>query len=183
MPWTQRDLDFVAARLLPDIYDINQRLKYERNTKRLRSLLSELEPMKFRITEPTFFLHKERQPGESLDFPVGPHRNTVVGGHGLVRVPQFEEITEANPMSVIDRIKAKALQARDIVPTAIKEFEADLDSIIAGGPMLAEKRAAAVGPHREATKGLLTEIDGLKGAMDILSNGDPLPASGDSVPK
>lgn len=130
--------------------------------------------MKFRITEDTFFVHKDRHPGETMEFPVGPHKNTLVGGHGLVRVPQFEEIREAKSMSVIDRIKAKALQARDIVPTAIKEFEADLDSIIAGGPMLAEKRAAAVGPHKEATEGLLTEIDGLKGAMDILSNGDPL---------
>lgn len=78
-------------------------------------------------------------------------------------------------MSAIDRIKAKALQARDIVPNAIKAFETDLDSIIAEGPVLDERRAEAVAPHKEATAGLLTEIDGLKQAMDILSNGGERP--------
>jgi hypothetical protein len=92
MPVRQHDLDWFAARLLPEVYDINQRLKYERNTKRLEALYHELAPMKFRITEPTFFWGKERQVGEIMDAPVGPYRNTVVGGQGLVRVPQFEEI-------------------------------------------------------------------------------------------
>ena len=49
--------------------------------------------MKFKITSPVFFWGKERQPGEIMDAPVGPYRNTVVGGQGLVRVPQFEEIS------------------------------------------------------------------------------------------
>lgn len=85
----------------------------------------------------------------------------------------YRELTSEYQMSAIDRIKAKALRARDIVPQAIKAFETDLDSIIAEGPTLDEKRIAAVAPHKEATQGLLTEIDGLKQAMDMLSNGGP----------
>jgi hypothetical protein len=39
---TQHDLNWIAARLLPDIYDINQRDKYDRVTRRLESLYQEL---------------------------------------------------------------------------------------------------------------------------------------------
>ncbi len=92
MPWTQNDVRWIAARLMPEVYDINQRLKYERNTRRLEALYHELAPMKFRITQPVFFWGKERQVGEIMEAPVGPYKNTLVGGQGLVRVPQFEEI-------------------------------------------------------------------------------------------
>ena len=43
MPWNQNHVDWVAARLLPAIYDINQQIRYDRNTKRLSLLLEELE--------------------------------------------------------------------------------------------------------------------------------------------
>jgi hypothetical protein len=43
VPVTQRDLDWLAARLLPDLYDINQRDKYDRNTRRLTALHNELK--------------------------------------------------------------------------------------------------------------------------------------------
>jgi hypothetical protein len=112
MPWTQADVNWVAARLLPDVYDINARWKYDRNTRRLEALYAELEPMKFKITEPTFFLHKRREPGETLDFPVGPHKNTVVGGHGLVRVPQFEEIRDEKPQMSITGLQGGVLKAK-----------------------------------------------------------------------
>lgn len=49
--------------------------------------------MKYRITEPTFFLHKDRKPGETLEAPVGPFRYEPTGG-GLKRTAQFEEINE-----------------------------------------------------------------------------------------
>lgn len=76
-------------------------------------------------------------------------------------------------MSVIDRIKQKALQARNVAPEAIKRFEADLDSIIAEQAGLEQRRAAAVAPHQEAISGIKGEIDGLKSAIDILTNGEP----------
>jgi hypothetical protein len=92
MPWTARDVEWVERRFAPDAYDIILRSRYERNTRRLEALYHELEPMRFRITEPVFFWGKQRQVGEVMDAPAGPYRNTVVGGQGLVRVPQFEEI-------------------------------------------------------------------------------------------
>ena len=78
-------------------------------------------------------------------------------------------------MSVIDRIKSKALQAKDIAPQAIRDFEADLDGIIAEKASLAQRRVAAVAPHKEAISGIYSEIDGLKQAMDLLSNGGDHP--------
>jgi len=73
-------------------------------------------------------------------------------------------------MSVIDRIKQKALQAKTVAPDAIKQFEADLDDIIAEKAVIEERRTAAVSPHKEAIAGVKGEIDGLKSAIDILSN-------------
>jgi hypothetical protein len=76
-------------------------------------------------------------------------------------------------VSAIDRIKAKALQARQIVPQAISAVESDLDSLIAEKALLDQKRADAMAPHQEAIAGLKTELDGVKSALDILSNGGP----------
>lgn len=96
------------------------------------------------------------------------------------------DINQEFRMSAIDRIKAKALQARDIAPQAIKDFESDLDGILAEKGVLAQKREAAVAPHKEAISGIYSEFDGLKQAMDMLSNGgpslDPLPVSATVLP-
>src|ERR1700733_14666586 len=102
MPVRQHDLDWIAARLMPEVYDINQRLKYERNTKRLEALYHELAPMKFRITEPgVFFWGKERQVGEIMDAPTGPYRYEMVGGQGRVGIPQFEEIPVTDTQTAV----------------------------------------------------------------------------------
>jgi hypothetical protein len=73
----------------------------------------------------------------------------------------------------IDRLKAKAMQARGVATGAIRDLEADLDAIIAEEAVIAQKRAAAVAPHHEAIAGVKGELDGLKEAIDILSNGGP----------
>lgn len=90
-------------------------------------------------------------------------------------------------MSAIDRIKAKALQARNIAPDAIRAFEADLDGIIAEKSKIAQRHAEAVAPHKETISGIYGEFDGLKQAMDLLSNGgpslDPLHVSETGVPQ
>lgn len=81
-------------------------------------------------------------------------------------------------MSITERLKAKALLARSIAPDEIKAFEADLDALIAEGPKLKADRAAAVGQHQAAFASIHGEVDGLKQAIDILSNGGPpLPES------
>lgn len=55
------------------------------------------QAMKFRITEPTFFLHEERKPGETLEHAVGPFRYEP-GAKGLTRTAQFEEITMSDAL-------------------------------------------------------------------------------------
>ena len=49
MPWTQNHVDWVAARLLPAIYDINQQIRYDRNIKRLTNLLREVDTPEMNI--------------------------------------------------------------------------------------------------------------------------------------
>jgi len=82
-------------------------------------------------------------------------------------------------MGAIDRIKEKALKAKSIAPNAIKALEADLDALMAEEGPLNAARVAAVGLHKEAIAGVRTEINGVKIAIDILTNGgeDPLPVS------
>jgi hypothetical protein len=86
-----------------------------------------------------------------------------------------------NPMSAIDRIRAKALQARNVAGEALTSFEGELDSIIAEKDVIKRRVAEASAPHHEILKGIHGEIDGLKSAIDLLSNGapgGPLPGSG-----
>ena len=90
MPVIDRDLDWMATRLLIDVYDINTKDRYDRITRRLTNLYRELEPMKFRFTEALFFWGKDRKAGEVMEAPVGPYRSTIQGG----RIAQFEEIPD-----------------------------------------------------------------------------------------
>jgi hypothetical protein len=83
------------------------------------------------------------------------------------------DINEEYRMGAIDRIKAKALQASSIAPTMLKNFEADLDSLIAEGPKLDAERKAAVAGHMDVVTGIRGEFADMRSAIDILSNGGP----------
>jgi hypothetical protein len=101
-------------------------------------------------------------------------------------------ITEGEDMgSAIDRIKAKALQAKGVVPRIITNVESGLDGIIASEGVLEKYAADAMKPHLDAISETKTELDGIKSALDILSNGGPplqesttvsLPSSGTTPP-
>ena len=144
---------------------INTRLEFEiaaivrkdRINRRLKYLLSELEEDDLNRPRELALLHQEQA-----------NRPWVSPAPVAIPTPKLQA-----RMSVIDRIKAKATQARAIAPKAIADFEADLDSLIAEGPVLESARLAAVGMHKEAFSGIHGEIDGLKSAIDILSNGAP----------
>lgn len=82
--------------------------------------------------------------------------------------------TLGTDMSAIDRIKSKALLAKSVVPAAIADVEADLDWIIGQREVIKRKKDEATAPHKEAISGVVSELEGLKGALDILSNGGPL---------
>lgn len=110
--------------------------------------------------------------------------------HNLAKIDQITQtVTETRPdgstttttttstrqpsMSVMDRIRAKALEARAVAPNAIKEFESDLDSILAEKAIIEQKRKEAVSPHQQAIADVKGELGDLKSAIDILSNGTP----------
>src|SRR5581483_8518979 len=64
-----------------------------------RELEKAVHAMRFRITEPTFFWGKHRQPGEIMEAPTGPYRNFATGG-GLQRIPQFIEMPDENAQAI-----------------------------------------------------------------------------------
>lgn len=69
--------------------------------------------MRFRITEPTFFLHKDRIIGEVMEADVGPYRNEA-GAGGLKRIPQFAETTtKMSKLSELAQRIAKTHKAID----------------------------------------------------------------------
>jgi hypothetical protein len=84
----------------------------------------------------------------------------------------IDQVTKRQNMGAIDRLKAKALEARNVAPDAIRTFEADLDSILAEKATIEAQRAAAVAPHKEAIAAVKGTIDGVKSAIDILDNGE-----------
>ncbi len=92
--------------------------------------------------------------------------------------------------SAVDRIKSKALQAKGVVPRVLASVESGLDGIIAAESDLEKQKEAALAPHLSAIADTKTELDGIKSALDILSNGGPplqasttaLPSSAGSTP-
>jgi hypothetical protein len=71
--------------------------------------------MRFRITEPTFFLHKERKVGEIMEAPVGPYRNFATSG-GLQRIPQFVEMPDEIKEIIQDAAAAPAPPVEAVLP-------------------------------------------------------------------
>lgn len=82
--------------------------------------------------------------------------------------------TEGEDMgSAVDRIKAKALQAKGVVPRILTNVETGLDEIIAAESELEKHASDAMQPHLDAINETKSELDGIKSALDILSNGGP----------
>lgn len=102
--------------------------------------------MRFKVTEPTFFLHKEREPGDTLEHPVGPFRYEP-GAGGLKRTAQFEEIKMtdalANPFGGTKPMSFTGFKPGSIraaLDAAKKQAEADLTEAMG---TLAEAQAKA----------------------------------------
>lgn len=122
--------------------------------------------------------------GRRSSINVGPNGETYLNlPEQSVQVFATDSIDEikiklSNPfkseaqLSAIDRIREKALKARGIAPAAIKAFESDLDALLAEEAEIERKARAAVDPHKEIIAGVKGELDGLKSAIDILSNGE-----------
>lgn len=76
-------------------------------------------------------------------------------------------------MSAIDRIREKALKAKGVVPRVIAGVESELDGIIGAEAEIEQQKEAAFAPHKAAIAETKTELDGIKDALSIMSNGAP----------
>ena len=170
---SSNDLEWFAARLSIAIHE-TRRLTPEMLIHETREALKDIPGYENLEIE---FLASGHQrlhiDGKVLDVGPAASNAEIIQAlkNTLVRTENTKVIAVAS--SAIERIKAKALQARGIAPQAIKDFESDLDGIIGEKEKLAQKRVEAVAPHKEAIAGVYTEIDGLKSVMDLLSNGGP----------
>jgi hypothetical protein len=72
---------------------------------RLQALHRQLNAqMKIKITEPVFFLHEDRKPGDVLDnVKTGPFRSRIIPG-GLELTPQFVEMAEEIKATIADAV-------------------------------------------------------------------------------
>jgi hypothetical protein len=103
-----------------------------------RDLETAVRFMRFRITEPTFFLHEERKVGEIMEARIGPYRYEATGG-GLKRIAQFEELKEASAMS--DPIVPPAVT---LAPPAVKATPAAVKKTITGASLLGDEFKARI---------------------------------------
>lgn len=105
------------------------------------------DEMKYRITEPVFFLHRERKPGEIMESQLGPYRYHVDGGYK--RTPQFEEVSmtltgyqpgaikaaiekakqeaQSKVSEAMAKLAAAHIKATEEVPAAIKTYAAKIE--------------------------------------------------------
>jgi hypothetical protein len=76
-------------------------------------------------------------------------------------------------LGAIDRLREKALQAKGVVPRVVASIEAELDGVIAAEADLAKQKDEAFAPHKAALAETKAELDGVKDALNIMSNGAP----------
>jgi hypothetical protein len=87
------------------------------------------------------------------------------------------------PMTTpLDRLKGKFLQARGVAHRVASNMEAEADSLIAEEDAMKAETAAAFAPHKAILGEAKNELQQIKEALNLMSNGgpalDPLPASG-----
>ena len=157
--------------------------------------------MKFKITEPTFFLHQERKPGETLEHPVGPFRYEP-GAGGLKRTAQFDVIDELNEltdrvvarrvvekmqregtlppalMTTRDELKKKRLQAMGVVSGEMQASSAMYDRIIETGGKVVEARETAETAHMDALQEQIADLTEMAEEMGEFAQA--VPTSGGS---
>ena len=130
----------------------------------LRLLHRELNAqMRFRITEPTFFLHKAREIGEIMEAPVGPYRNIATGG-GLQRIPQFVQMPDEIKDVIVNAVKADPPVEKQTVTSAEVGTFADATASVlkpAASPKPVSRTAsvltALAGRRRKLEETIITE--------------------------
>jgi hypothetical protein len=128
--------------------------------------------LKRRLLEPALVDGAMRPAGYifAADGSAGPHRRTEEGGFAYHK--QFEEFDD-QAMSVVDRIKNKAHQASGVVSRVVSRVETGLDEIIGAEQPLLKHAEESFAPHLSAIAETKNTLDGVKSALDVMSNGGP----------
>jgi hypothetical protein len=142
MAVTKRDLDWVAARLLPDIYDIRQRDKYNRVTGHLKNLLREVDTPEMNIRLRELSEWREKQAEEK--------QNTVAPAINLAPAPKTEVLRSMS----ITGLQGGAFQA---ALTQLKQRMADKQNSAVAS--IAAGMAAGESKIDAAVSGVTAKID------------------------
>jgi len=115
--------------------------------------------MKFSITEPVFFLGKDRKPGEVLDNPTGPYKYQPGTGK---RIAQFVELPSENkpvvqpppiptPLPAVSLIEPKPIVTKPMTAPEPGSFAASLKAMLDEAKSgLAQARADGMATVKEA---------------------------------
>lgn len=123
--------------------------------------------MRFRITEPTFFLHQQRIIGEIMEAEVGPYRYEA-GAGGLKRIPQFAEVTEK--MSKLSELAARIAKTHKLVDDRADQLAKRLDGFEPVANGVFDKHNAMLDQAEAGFKELEDSIRDLAGANSPLSD-------------
>jgi hypothetical protein len=99
----------------------------------------------------------------------------------------YELSLEVRHMSAIARLKEKLAQAAGVAQRAAEAIEAEADALIAEEEAIRSKVVEAFSPHKAVLAEARTELDAVKDALNLMSNGgpaldDPLEFSQDAEP-
>jgi hypothetical protein len=73
----------------------------------------------------------------------------------------------------IDRLRAKLQQAAGVAPRVMADIEAEADALIAEESEIKRQKDEAFAPHREVLAESRTELQAVKDALNLMSNGGP----------
>jgi hypothetical protein len=93
----------------------------------------------------------------------------------------IQPIGEQRVTTPLDRLKGKFLQARGVAQRVASNMEAEADSLIAEEDAMKAETVAAFAPHKAILGEAKSELQQIKDALSLMSNGgpalDPLQAS------
>lgn len=73
----------------------------------------------------------------------------------------------------IDRIRAKLQQAAGVAQRVVADIEAEADAVIAEEAAIRKQKEEAFAPHKALLAESKTELQAVKDALNLLSNGGP----------
>lgn len=117
--------------------------------------------MRFRITQPVFFLHQDRIVGEIMEAEVGPYRNEA-GAGGLKRIPLFVEVSVK--MSKLSELAQRIAKTHKSIEDRADRLGKRMDAFEPIADQVFDKHEAALDQAEAGFKELEDSIRDLAGA-------------------